>query len=170
MIISMSGVASGYLGSATVTNPGTGYRNGDTITIPAGNPVGSNGGSFVLGNYNAAYLGQVLANYTFGMDGNLVLPGNLALATSGNIIGVGNIIGATSNTTISAGSYTSSFLSNGVMTTANVVASGNVTASGTVYSNGNIAMVSNVARYTWVANTAPTSGQGSVGDIWYQTF
>ena len=47
--------------------------------------------------------------------------------------------------------------------------SGNITA-GNVIVNGNIPMTSNVARYTWVANVAPTSGQGSVGDIWYQTF
>jgi hypothetical protein len=85
MIISMSGAASGYLASATVTNPGTGYRNGETITIPAGNPAGSLGGSFVIGNYNAAYLGQVLADYSFGIDGNLRLPGNVTIAGVGSI-------------------------------------------------------------------------------------
>jgi hypothetical protein len=188
MIISMSGVASGYLGSATVTNPGTGYRNGETITIPAGNPVGSLGGSFVIGNYNAAYLGQVLADYTFGIDGNLTLPGNVTIAgvgsiryangvsilssiptlvatnfstanavitggyatglanvtltSGGNISGVGNIVGSTANTTITAGAYTSSFLSNGVVTTANVVASGNVTAD---YFSGNGSQLAAVA-------------------------
>jgi hypothetical protein len=36
--------------------------------------------------------------------------------------------------------------------------------------NGNVPMLSTVARFTWVSNVAPTSGQGSVGDIWYQTF
>ena len=87
MLISMTGVASGYLGSATVTNPGTGYRNGDSITIPAGNPVGSLGGSFVLGNYNPAYLGQGLANYNFGHDGNLILPGNLVVPRDTTISG-----------------------------------------------------------------------------------
>jgi hypothetical protein len=188
MLISMSGVASGYLGSATVTNPGTGYRNGETITIPAGNPVGSLGGSFVIGNYNAAYLGQVLADYTFGIDGNLTLPGNVTIAgvgsiryangvsilssiptlvatnfstanavitggyatglanvtltSGGNISGVGNIVGSTANTTITAGAYTSSFLSNGVVTTANVVASGNVTAD---YFSGNGSQLAAVA-------------------------
>ena len=85
MIISMSGAASGYLASATVTNPGTGYQNGETITIPAGNPGGSLGGSFVIGNYNAAYLGQVLADYSFGIDGNLTLPGNVTIASVGSI-------------------------------------------------------------------------------------
>jgi hypothetical protein len=38
MIISMTGIASGYLSAANITNPGTGYVNGDTLTIPAGNP------------------------------------------------------------------------------------------------------------------------------------
>jgi hypothetical protein len=108
MIISMSGAASGYLASATVTNPGTGYRNGETITIPAGNPVGSLGGSFVIGNYNAAYLGQVLANYTFGIDGNLTLPGNVTIAGVGSIRyanGVNyasTIVGTYSNTNVEA--------------------------------------------------------------------
>jgi hypothetical protein len=30
--------------------------------------------------------------------------------------------------------------------------------------------VSNLARNVYVVNAAPTSGQGVVGDIWYQTF
>ena len=60
-------------------------------------------------------------------------------------------------------------LNSGLQTTGNVV-SGNVIVTGRVYSSGNVAMTSNVARYTWVANVAPTSSQGSVGDIWYQTF
>ena len=30
------------------------------------------------------------------------------------------------------------------------------------------AVVSNVNRRIWVSNTTPTSGQGNIGDIWYQ--
>jgi hypothetical protein len=95
MIVSMNGSASGYLNSATVTNPGTGYQNGDAMTIPAGNPVGGLGGTFTLGNYNPNYTGQGLANWNFSIDGNLTLPGNLIVPTNtnirGNLIVGGNI-------------------------------------------------------------------------------
>jgi hypothetical protein len=87
MIISMSGVASGYLGSASITNPGTGYRNGDTITIPAGNPVGSNGGSFVLQNYHATRSNIGTGIWQFGIDGNLTLPGNVIFPSNSYIFG-----------------------------------------------------------------------------------
>ena len=58
-------------------------------------------------------------------------------------------------------------------------------SGGTTYANANVAgylptytgninssvpMTSGTHRYTWVSNTAPTNSQGSVGDIWYQTF
>jgi len=49
-----------------------------------------------------------------------------------------------------------------------VSATGNITGANFV-SGSNVAVLSNVARYTWVSNVAPTAGQGSVGDIWYQT-
>ncbi len=49
-----------------------------------------------------------------------------------------------------------------------VSATGNNTGANFV-SGSNVAVLSNVARYTWVSNVAPTAGQGSVGDIWYQT-
>jgi len=84
MIVTIVGATSGYLSSATVTNPGTGYKNGDTITIPA-SP--GNGGSFVLQNYNSTKTGNGLANYLFGMDGNLYLPGNVSHATNTAIYG-----------------------------------------------------------------------------------
>jgi hypothetical protein len=54
--------------------------------------------------------------------------------------------------------------------TSNVATTANIIATGNVYSNGNIAMVSNLPRNVYVSNVAPVSGQGSVGDIWYQTF
>jgi hypothetical protein len=58
-------------------------------------------------------------------------------------------------------------------------------SGGTTYANANVAaylptytgninssvpMTSGTHRYTWVSNVAPASNQGSVGDIWYQTF
>jgi hypothetical protein len=87
MIISMTGVASGYLSSASVTNPGTGYRSGDSITIPAGNPVGSLGGSFVLQNYHATRSNIGTGIWQFGIDGNLTLPGNVIFPSNSYIFG-----------------------------------------------------------------------------------
>ena len=55
------------------------------------------------------------------------------------------------------------------LATASVTTTGNITA-GFVRSNGNIAMTSNIVRNVYVANVAPISSQGNVGDIWYQTF
>jgi hypothetical protein len=57
----------------------------------------------------------------------------------------------------------SSFGSNSISTT------GNVTA-GNLISSGNIATLSDIKRVIHVANTAPTSGDGADGDIWYQTY
>jgi hypothetical protein len=50
------------------------------------------------------------------------------------------------------------------------IAAGNVAVTGNITVGGNRPLVSNVARQVWVANVAPAAGQGSVGDIWYQTF
>jgi len=91
MIVTIQGGASGYLQGANVTNPGTGYRNGDTITIPAGSvpdaQAGGSGASFTLTNYNPNYSGNTTgqADYLFGIDGNLTLPGNVTIAGVGSI-------------------------------------------------------------------------------------
>ena len=50
------------------------------------------------------------------------------------------------------------------------ISAANITATGNVYSYGNIAMVSSVPRNVYVNSVAPSSTQGNVGDIWYQTF
>lgn len=55
------------------------------------------------------------------------------------------------------------------LTTSTISTTGNINAAN-VSINGNIAVVSTVARQVFVSNIAPTSGQGSIGDIWYQTF
>jgi hypothetical protein len=162
MIITMSGVASGYLGSATVTNPGTGYRNGDTITIPAGNPVGSLGGSFVLGNYNAAYSsGNGLANYTFGIDGNLILPGNLTIAGVGSIRYANGVNYASTVTGTYSNTDVAAYLTTGV-TTANLTVAGNVVQQSAYYetysnianSGGNLTCNFNLGTVFYAALTA----------------
>ena len=74
----------GYVSSPiTVTNPGTGYKNGDILTLPGG--LGS---TVLLNNYNATkYSNTASASYTFGFDGNLILPGNIIFPSSSYIFG-----------------------------------------------------------------------------------
>ena len=110
----------------------------------------------------------------------------VSVSASGNITG-GNL--RTAGQVSAGGNITGSyFIGNGSLLTglpatygnANVVANiaalgsnpvsttGNITAANFV-SNNKVAMLSNVARQTWVANVAPTTVQGNIGDIWYQT-
>ena len=57
-----------------------------------------------------------------------------------------------------------------VTTNGVIIATGNISTSANLIANGNIAVLSAVKRTIFVSNAAPTSGQGSVGDIWYQTY
>jgi hypothetical protein len=149
MIISMSGVASGYLGSANITNPGTGYVNGDTITIPAGNPVGSLGGSFVLQNYNATKSSTQIGTgiWTFHIEGNLSAPGNITIVSNSSYF-IGNALGTTATYT---GNVTATrFIGDGSLLTG-------ISSGGSNYSNANVASYlptysGNVANLT-VTNT-----------------
>jgi hypothetical protein len=146
MIISMTGVASGYLSTATVTNPGTGYQNGETITIPAGNPVGSLGGSFVIGNYNAAYsgTGNGLANYSFGIDGNLTLPGNLTIASVGSIRYANGVSILSSIPTLMATNFSTAnaVITGGYATgLANLSVTGNVTVGNLIGASPNTTII-----------------------------
>ena len=69
--------------SLVVTNPGTGYRNGDILTLPGGL-----GTTVLLFNYNPAKTSNTAAaSYTFGFDGNLTLPGNIIFPSSSYIYG-----------------------------------------------------------------------------------
>ena len=75
----------GYIDSLTIYNSGTGYRNGDVISVPGGIA----GNSFVLQNYSpnrvGAFTGTAL--YTFGIDGNLTLAGNVIFPSNSYIFG-----------------------------------------------------------------------------------
>ena len=79
-----------------------------------------------------------------------------------------------SNTTVSTGATPTTsgalYVAGGAGIAGNLNIGGNVITTGNVYSNGNIAMVSNIARNVYVNSVAPSSTQGNVGDIWYQTF
>ena len=164
MIISMNGAASGYLSSATVTNPGTGYQNGETITIPAGNPVGSLGGSFVIGNYNAAYLGQVLADYSFGIDGNLTLPGNVTIASVGSIRYANGVNYASTVTGTYSNTNVASYL-----TTATIATTGNITA-GNINVNGTGSALSLVTVYGGASANASLGMYNSITDVGAQIY
>ena len=51
-------------------------------------------------------------------------------------------------------------------------ASANITAgnidAGNISVNGNPTVTSDIKRQIWVSSSTPTSGEGTVGDIWYQ--
>jgi len=67
---------SNQLTNADVVDPGTGYVDGDVITVSGGT-----GGTFVITQYNdQANQGNnnfIESNWTFGAAGNLTLPGNI---------------------------------------------------------------------------------------------
>ena len=142
----------------------------------------------VISSTGNAVHGNILTAGVISSTGNAIagniLTGGFVSAT-GNIIAtnfIGNLsngnskisIASSGNITVGIGPFDTTVLnintSTGISVLGNVVASQAISAVGNVYSNGNIAMVSNLPRNTYVANVAPTVGQGNIGDIWYQTF
>jgi hypothetical protein len=81
---------SGQLVSVSVSNPGTGYSNGDVIGVDGGS------GTFVITKYNIsanqANNNTLPTDWTFGTDGNLTLPTVGSLI--GNLIVPGSIVGS----------------------------------------------------------------------------
>jgi hypothetical protein len=134
----------------------------------------TNSGSQIVLNSNTVsvtgnvYSGNLLANGYFFANGVPFVSGGATGATGpqGATGPTGSPGGATGATGTFAGDLTANINGQGY-SISNVAT---ITATGNVYSNGNIAMVSNLPRNTYVANVAPTSGQGNIGDIWYQTF
>jgi hypothetical protein len=154
----------GYVTTITIVSIGSGYRNGDVLTLPGGL-----GTTVVLSNYDASKTGIGQADYMFGIDGNLSIPGNVSITgnvslTNANISGVSSIVGSSANTTITANAYVTSFLSNGVMTTANVIASGNVTAAYYAGSGSQLTGVATKVSGSWTlsagANTVSLTVPG----------
>jgi hypothetical protein len=118
---------------------------------------------------SATVSGNAQPNITsVGLLTSVTVTGNV---TAGYLLGNGSQltgISTTSDANALTGNILSANVVNSSLTSVGVLA--NLTVTGNVYSNGNIAMVSNLPRNTYVANVAPTSGQGNIGDIWYQTF
>jgi len=69
--------------SLVVTNPGTGYKNGDTLTLPGG--LGS---TVILSNYNQNITTSKAYNWTFSTyDGNITVPGNIIMPSNSYVLG-----------------------------------------------------------------------------------
>ena len=124
----------------------------NTLSVPvisATTVTASNGinGTLIGTHYGAVYANTIVAN--------------------ANITGVG----ASFSGTVTANNFVSTGAAPGGGNL-NITAVGNLNLSATnaITANGNPLVVSNVWRYTFVSNAAPTSGQGNVGDIWYQTY
>jgi len=118
----------GYLTTVTIYNRGTGYQNGDVLSVPGGIA----GNSFTLTNYSSTLTGNSAAAYTFGIEGNLIVPGNV---TAARFIGDGTLL-----TTLPGYAYSNVNVA-AYLATATITTTGNITAANFV---GNISITGNV--------------------------
>jgi len=73
----------GYITTITVTNPGTGYKNGDVLTVPGG--LGS---TVILSNYNPNVVSSKAYYWSFSQyDGNVTVPGNIVMPSNSYVLG-----------------------------------------------------------------------------------
>ena len=126
MTASYSTAGNGYVTQASlvVVNPGTGYKNGDVLTLPGGL-----GTTVILYNYNPAKTSNTAASsYTFGFDGNLTLPGNIIFPSSSYIYG------DFSNATVNSRTV---FVTTGNSTTTGIYAAPSGTGTGAAWQAAN---------------------------------
>ena len=126
MTASYSTAGNGYVTQASlvVVNPGTGYKNGDVLTLPNGL-----GTTVILYNYNPAKTSNTAASsYTFGFDGNLTLPGNIIFPSSSYIYG------DFSNATVNSRTV---FVTTGNSTTTGIYAAPSGTGTGAAWQAAN---------------------------------
>ena len=138
MIASYSSTG-GYPNTITVTNPGTGYKNGDILTLPGGL-----GATVILSQYNAYTNGGGASSWTFAMDGNLILPtvANILYANGVNIL---------STPTLTYGNtQANALLSSGNVST--ITVTGNVIAN-SVIASGSSGPQTRFLWDTWQANS-----------------
>ena len=99
MIVGYGYGLSGQVTNVGVTDPGTGYSEGDVLTMTAGN----GGATFVITKYNtAANAGNnntAPTDWTFGVDGNITLPNNYSSINYANGSPYGGGGGNTGNVT-----------------------------------------------------------------------
>jgi hypothetical protein len=155
----------GTLNSLTVTNGIVSGSVTATGTVSGGNLVTAGSvqatGSMTAGNVLTAGSISATGNIT---GGNIITSGSIQFAS---VSASGNITGGNLNSTGAISAV-------GAITTTNNVSAGNLSTGGalnatTATIRGASPVVSAVNRTVTVSNVAPTSGQGSVGDIWYQT-
>ena len=129
----------------------------------------------IYGNVLGANVQGTVANATYAALSSQAITATTAnYAAIANSVSGSNVSGAVANA-VYAASAGNAFSAQTVTNSTQPAITGvglltALSVLGSVYSNGNIAMVSNVPRNTWVSASAPTSGQGNIGDIWYQTF
>lgn len=159
--------ALGGIFSGSVTASGN-IQGGNIVTngvINASRTI--SGGNLVA---NGAVTGYTLE----ATVGGITSFGNIAggnVTTSGNVVATQRVQAAAF---LTAGTVQGSDLySTNLLRGANLVVSGSMTVSGTMTGNGaslNNILASDQRRNVTVSTSAPTSSQGSVGDIWYQTY
>jgi hypothetical protein len=182
----LTGTASGFAAGTVTTAAQPNITSVGTLTslVSSGNITTS--GGYFIGNGSqltgistaSSYPASDLTGNTLSsnvVNSSLTSVGTLAsLGVTGNITSSANIsgsyiLGNGSQLTGITANYSnsnvttllSSFGSNTISTSGNITA-GNISAD-------NI-LTSNTDRYVYVSNVAPTSGDGAVGDIWYQTY
>lgn len=189
-----------YTAGTVTTNAQPNITSVGTLTslTVSGNVTASNFIGTISGNIaNAVYAttagsATTAGTVTTAAQPNVTSVGTLtSLTVSGNITG-GNVttagkVTATGNITSSAnisGNYIlgnasfmtgipASYGNSNVTTLLSSLGSNTISTTGNI-TGGNIAadniLTSATDRYVFVANTAPTSGDGAIGDIWYQTY
>jgi len=132
------GATGGYPNSYVVTNPGTGYKNGDILTLPGGL-----GATVILTNYNpnrvSSSLLTGLADYVFGLDGNLALPANVNIISNGSIIL--SSVGGSANITVGNVISNNHLFANGVNILNSITTVSNGTSSLSFATSGGNAVV-----------------------------
>ena len=146
----------GYLTTLTIYNPGTGYQSGDVLSVPGGIA----GNTFVLTNYSSTLTGNSAAAYTFGIDGNLTVPGNV---TARNFIGSGTLLTTLPGYAYSNVNVAAYVTTNGLTNYSNVNVSALITTNGlTNYSNVNVASYLSTAN---INTTGNITAQNLIGNI-----
>jgi hypothetical protein len=162
-------VATGNITSSS----GVFVGNGAGLTnINAGNITGAYGDSQVatfLNSYGSNTItttGNISAG-NIGATGGVftTVTGSLTTAAQANITSTGTL----TSLSVSGNANVGNIGTGGLITATGNITGDNVIANTSLKVGSNIAMLSNVARYTWVSNVAPSSGDGTIGDIWYQT-
>jgi hypothetical protein len=154
----------GTLNSLTITNSIVSGSVTATGTVSGGN-LATAGSVQATGNITG---GNVLTAGLISATGNITGGNIISLGASqfGSLSIVGNVAGGNLKSTGAISAV-------GAITTTNNVSAGNLVTGGalnaaTATIRGASPVVSAVNRTVTVSNVAPTSGQGSIGDIWYQ--